>query len=235
MRLLLALVTFVTLLLRAPAPARADADSALAWGFLAGEVSTAGIFALNFGSKSWPNHGLALVFNSAPLVVGPGVAYAAHRADLNPRPAYAIHGASMLGFDLFLLGTLIDGRSDRDGVRAGTTAWTLATMGMAGGAAIGATMIDADTAPIFYAAPTGGFVVGGIVGMVVGLIITHDGDRAFQGAVIGAASGMAIGLGASLVHAFTAEDEDEPQAKAEGSADSARTTEPIMFTIGGAF
>ncbi len=42
----------------------------------------------------------------------------------------------MLGFDLFLVGTLIDGRSDRDGVRAGTAAWTLGGLGMLAGAAM---------------------------------------------------------------------------------------------------
>ena len=230
-RLLLALVTLVAVLSRS-APARADTESGFAWGFLAGELSTAGIFALNFGVQSWPNHGPALIANMAPMVIGPAVAYGAHRAELNPRPAYAIQGASMLGFDMFLVGMLIDGRSQRDGVRAGTTAWTLATMGVAAGAGIGASLIDEASSKVFYIAPTAGFVVGGFLGMVGTLVVTHDGDKTFQGAIWGAAGGIALGLGASLIYAFTVEDEDEPQAKGPGSAGA---SEPIIFSVGGAF
>ena len=53
-----------------------------------------------------------------------------------------------------------------------------------------------------------------------------------EGAIWGAAGGIALGLGASLIYAFTVEDEDEPPARASSSAGA---SEPIIFSVGGAF
>ena len=230
------LLLAATLITVTPSSAHADADGAVAWGILAAEINTAGVFALNFGVKGWPNSGPALILNMTPMVVGPGAAYAAHKAGLNPEPALAIHGASLVGFDLMLVGMLIDGRNERDGLRLGPTAWTLGALGAAAGGYAGATQFEGDAGRVFLIAPIGGFVVGGIVGMVGTLIATLDGTKAFKGAVIGAASGITLGVAASLIYALAYQDDDE-QAAAAGAPATQRDKRdaPIMFSFGGAF
>jgi hypothetical protein len=205
MRLLHALViaTAAAVLGAAPSRARADSEGALAWGFLAGEASTAGVFALNFGVRGWPNKGPALALNFTPMVLGPGIGAAAHYGGLDPRPAYAIHGAGAMGFDLFLVGGLIDGRSDRDGFRVGTAAWTLGAVGAGFGAWIGASEIDnADEGAAFYVAPIGGFVAGGLVIGGISALVTRDSNKAMRGFIMGAAIGLSAGLAGSTVFAF---------------------------------
>jgi len=208
--LLVSLLTVAVLLGSASDRAHAEPkDGALAWGLLSTELSTAGIFALNFGVKGWPNKGPALALNMSPIVIGIGAGVAAHYADIDARPAYAIHGATALGFDMFLLGMLIDGRNESDGLKVGTAAWTLGTLGMAAGGWIGATQVDSggDEALVFFVAPMGGFLVGGFVGTIVGLF--KRGQPAFKGAVVGATTGLAIGLAASIVYAITHDGDDQ--------------------------
>jgi len=223
------------------APGRAHAEKstegALAWGLLTTEASTAGVFALNFGVRGWPNHGPALALNFAPMVLGPGAGFGAYYAELDPRPAYAIHGAGAMGFDLFLVGGLIDGRADKDGFRVGTAAWTLGAAGAAFGAWIGASEIDnADEGAAFYAAPAGGFVVGGLIIGGISALVTHDSDKAMRGFIMGAAIGLALGLGGSTVYAFL------DRSGTRGDSASARVApgfsaadQKIVLSLGGAF
>jgi len=220
----------------APSRARADSEQVLAWGLLATEASTAGVFTLNFGVRGWPNKGPALALNFAPMVIGPGVGAAAHFADLDPRPAYAIHGAGAMGFDLFLVGGLFDGRNDRDGFRVGPAAWTLGTVGTAFGAWIGATEIDnADEGAAFYAAPIGGFVVGGFVIGGMSALISRNNDKAMRGFIMGAAIGLSLGLAGSTVYAFLDESgtRDEPSKRTAPRVGFARVTN--LLSLAGSF
>ncbi|MBE7450988.1 MAG: hypothetical protein HS111_19475 [Kofleriaceae bacterium] len=113
------------------APARADTRGALIWGGTALELSTLGVFALNFGTDLVPNHGPGMIINFTPMVIAPAVGYGARNAD--PALPLAIHGAGWMGVDLFLLGTLIDGRGERDRMRVGAVAWTLGAVGAVAG------------------------------------------------------------------------------------------------------
>ncbi len=212
-----------------PSRAHADEDSALAWGYLAGELSTAGIFYLNFGTKSWPNKGPALALNMSPILIGIGSAFAAHKAELDPTPAYAIHGATSLGFNMYMLGMLIDGRNERDGLKSGPLAWTLGGLGMAGGAWIGATQIDGDSAPAYFVAPTGGFLVGGFIGLVTGLFRRKD---PFHNAVWGATIGLAAGIAGSVIYAATRDDDPSSQPR---TLDGRRKPKPAVFSWSGVF
>ncbi|MCP4447181.1 MAG: hypothetical protein GY811_17805 [Myxococcales bacterium] len=116
-------------LLAAPSQAMADDDSGLAWGTLAGEASIAGVLALNFLVDDWPTDGPAFALNFAPMVLIPAAGDPAHLTGLDPRPAYAMHGASMVGLNLFMVGSMIDGRNAKDGLRAGPVAVTLGAIG----------------------------------------------------------------------------------------------------------
>ena len=113
---LLPAVTAVAVCAATVAPVAADTeprlDRGLAWGGLTLEASMAGVFAINFGTRLVPNHGPGLLFNFTPMVLAPGVGWLMR--DVDADPAYALHGAAWAGFDLFLLGALIDGRHDRD-------------------------------------------------------------------------------------------------------------------------
>lgn len=113
------------------APARADTRGAMIWGGTALELSTLGVFALNFGTDLVPNHGPGMIINFTPMVIAPAVGYGARNAD--PALPLAIHGAGWMGVDLFLLGTLIDGRGERDRMRVGAVAWTLGAVGAVAG------------------------------------------------------------------------------------------------------
>ncbi len=224
-------------LVATPGRAEADAETGLAWGLLTTEASTAGVFALNFGVRGWPSHGPALALNFAPMLLGPGAGIGAHYAGLDPRPAYAIHGAGAMGFDLFLVGALIDGRADKDGLRVGTAAWTLGAAGAAFGAWVGASEIDnADEGAAFYAAPIGGFVVGGFVIGGIAALVTHDSDKALRGFALGAAIGLGLGLGGSTIYAFLdrsgTRDEESNARLAPGSSAS---NAPVLFSFGGSF
>lgn len=216
-------------------PARASEEGALAYGFLAGELSMAGVFALNFGVDGWPNEGPAFALNFAPMVIGPGAGLAAHFLDLDPRPAYAMHGATVVGFDLFMMGLLIDGRGEQDGIRVGPTAWTLGAVGAAAGAVLGATQIgDKTEGSAFYAAPLAGFAGGGIVIGGLAALATKDSNKAFQRVVMGATGGLTLGIVGSLI--FATSDGKEPRRSPRKSHPAVTATpETVMFSYGGIF
>lgn len=194
----------------AAAPARAEPPSeALAWGVATGELAVAGVLALNFGTD-YPTHGPALIVNFAPLVLAGGAAWGAHATDLDPRPALALHGGAWFGLELFMLGALIDGRDEPFGLRAGTVAWTLGAIGTLAGGVLGATAVDdADRAKVWLGAPGAGFLAGGLVlGGVLVLASGLDGGQAPGRFAVGAAAGLAIGLGAATYYALRDDGDD---------------------------
>lgn len=207
-------------------------ESAIVWGGTALELSMAGVFVLNFGTDLVPNHGPGMIINFTPMVIGPAVGYGARHAD--PTPALAIHGASWLGLDMFLLGTLIDGRADRHRMKVGTAALTLGAVGALAGGYLGATRIDpGDETSLFMGAPPLGFAAGGIfLGGLYVLIGGIDGDKAPSQFATGAVAGLTLGLGASLVYGM--KDRRDP-----GTATLAPRIEPgrdrILVSFGGSF
>lgn len=199
------LAAAVLAILAAASPAHADQtpSAAMAWGVTTGELATAGVFYLNFGTDLIPNHGPALAFNFTPMVLAPGVAYLARNAD--PRPALAIHGAGWLGLDLFLLGTLIDGRAETHRMKIGPAALGLAGAGALVGGYYAYTRVDTRRdAGAALLAPGAGFAAGGLVlGGIYVLAAGLDGDKAPSQFATGAIAGLSIGLGVATYVAHT--------------------------------
>lgn len=229
-------IASTTALAAAVAPAAAETagkhESAIAWGGTALELSTAGVFLLNFGTDLVPNHGPGMIINFTPMVIGPAVGYGARNAD--PTPALAVHGGGWLGLDLFLVGTLIDGRADRHRMKVGTAALTLGAVGALAGGYLAATRIDPGSeTSLFMGAPPLGFAAGGVfLGGLYVLIGGIDGDKAASQFATGAVAGLTLGLGAATIYAM--KDRRDP-----GVAALAPRIEPsrdqIVFSVGGAF
>lgn len=225
----------VATLAASAAPAEAapsKSESAIVWGGTALELSMAGVFALNFGTDLVPNHGPGMIINFTPMVIAPAVGWGARHAD--PTPALAVHGASWLGLDLFLVGTLIDGRADRHRMKIGTASLTLGAIGALAGGYLAATRVDpGDETSLFMGAPPLGFAAGGIfLGGLYVLIGGIDGDKAPSQFATGAVAGLTLGLGAAAI--YGAKDR-----RPEGTAQLAPRIEPardqIVFSVGGSF
>lgn len=233
------LLACIACLAAAPAPAAADEPSTAAvHGTLALEATMFGVAALNFGTGLIPNHGPGLMLNMAPLVLGPLAAYGAYKADLDPTPALAIHGAGWLGLDLFMLGALLDGRDESWGLRAGPMAWTLGALGAIAGGVLGATAVDdSDEAIAWMAAPPAGFVAGGLVlGGILVLAGGVDGHDAPGQLTTGALIGTTIGLGVAGVLAYREAGGTEPSsAVARLGTRIDPSPGRVMFSFGGAF
>lgn len=238
---LTSLAAAVTLVAAATADPAAAAPSettenALVWGGTALELSTAAVFLLNFGTDLVPNHGPGLAVNFTPMLIAPAVGFGARHTD--PTPALAVHGASWVGLDLFLLGTLIDGRHERDRMKVGTAALTLGAAGALAGGYLGARRVDrGDETTAFMAAPPAGFVAGGLVlGGIYVLAGGLDGDKAPSQLATGAVAGLSIGLG---VATYLALREDGAAAGATARTLPTPRLEPsrerIVFSVGGAF
>ncbi len=179
-------------------------STAVAHGVLVGELSVAGVFALNFGTDL-ATHNYQLPVNFTLLALGPAAGYGAYRARLDPRPATALHGALWLGADLFLLGALVDGRDRTWQLRDGAVAWTLGGLGLVVGGLAGAIAIrDDDALTAWMVGPPLGFAAGGLVlgGMLV-LGGGVDGDNAIGQLATGAMIGTALGLGFAGMLAYT--------------------------------
>lgn len=232
----LALVAAVVV--AAPSSAIADTETrterGLAWGGLTLEASMAGVFAINFGTRLVPNHGPGLLFNFTPMVLAPGIGWLMR--DVDADPAYAVHGAAWVGFDLFLLGTLIDGRHERDRMKVGKTAWTLGALGAVAGGVLGATRLDdRDEGLRWMVAPPAGFIAGGIgLGTLLVFIGGLDGDKALSQWTTGAAVGLAAGLGFGTYYALRSQDGDAaPRVSTTPSVDPGGRR--FMMSFGGRF
>lgn len=189
-------------------PAAADrhdrGDSALVHGVFVGELATAGVFALNFGTDL-PDRSYQLPVNFTPAVLGPAAAYGAYRAELDPRPVMTIHGALWGATDLFLLGALLDGRERSWQLRAGPIAWTLGGLGALAGGLAGATaMRDSDARLAWMVGPPAGFAAGGLVlGGILVVVGGADGDNAMGQLATGAIIGTTLGLAVAGALAYT--------------------------------
>ncbi len=234
------LATACALLAAVPSPAAAETpDGAIAWGGTALELSMAGVFYLNFGTDLVPNHGPGMIVNFTPIVIAPAIGWAQRNAD--PTPALVVHGAAWYGLDAFLIGTLIDGRADRDRMRIGTTALALGAVGTVAGGLVAAREVDrGDETSAFMAAAPLGFAAGGLVlGGLYVLIGGIDGDKAPSQFATGAAAGLALGLAASTVYCVTHEPGDAGSGAAQAASKLSPRVEPgpqrVMFSVGGSF
>ncbi len=193
------LVLAASVLVSMPVAAEPDrATSTVAYGITTLELSTAGVFGLAFGTQ-YKMEGPRMLIATAPLVLAGAAGYGAYALDADPRPALAVHGAGWLGLDLFMLGSLIEGRDKAFGLRAGPLAWTLGGIGAVAGGLVGWFGPDGsrETAA-WLSAPAGGFLAGGLVlGGVLVLAGGLDGDKAPGQFTTGALAGLTIGLGAA--------------------------------------
>lgn len=238
----LALAAAAAAVLAGPSRAAAaprEPNAGIAYGVTAGELAVAGVFYLNFGTRLVPNHGPGMIVNAMPVLIGPAAGWGLRHGDASP--ALAVHGGGWLGLDMFLLGSLIDGRQERGRMKVGPAAITMGALGAIGGAYVSYRHLDTDrkastalvAAPLGFAA--GGIVLGGIYVLAGGL----DGDKAPSQFATGAIAGLTIGLGVAAYTAFAD----------EGGGDTARTrrlaghlapnveTGPRRFivSVGGAF
>ncbi|HVV86143.1 MAG TPA: hypothetical protein VHE35_23965 [Kofleriaceae bacterium] len=192
----------------------------IAYGGLTLEAAVAGTFYLNFSDLAdHMSEGTRLTLGTGGMVLLPiGAGYLAHRLDLEPRPALAIHGAFALGAEGFLIGALVDGRDEAWGVRAGRTSWTLGAIGAAAGAVIGGSDVDGrDEAAAWFVAPVAGFVVGGLgIGGVLAIAGGFDDDHLPGQLVTGATIGLAIGAGAATVLAVRGVGDTSPARRVAG-------------------
>jgi hypothetical protein len=232
------LLTIAVLLLSSVSTAAAErsekTENALVWGGTALELSMAGVFALNFGTKLVPNHGPGMIINFTPMVIGPAVGFGARHTD--PTPALAIHGASWVGLNLFMLGTLIDGRDDRHRMKIGPAAITLGAAGALAGGYLGAARVDrGDETSVFMLAPAAGFAAGGIaIGGMLVLIGGIDGDKAPSQFATGAVAGLTIGLAAATYVALRS-DNTTDSTLALPTPTISPSHERILVSLGGSF
>jgi hypothetical protein len=184
-------------------PAHAEVtkvDKTVAWGAATAELATVGFVALRFGAEVIPDGAPAYVGNFAPVVLGAGAALAAHRWDLDGRPAYAVHGAIWGGTGMFLLGAAIEGRKERSGLDAGGLTYALAAGGVLAGGALGMVGGQADVKTSLLA-PTVGLGVGALGG-IGAVLVSGDvgGDRTARRIIIGLGTGVTAGVvGGALV------------------------------------
>jgi hypothetical protein len=219
-------------------PAAADEPYApAAWGVLVGELATAGVFAANFNDV-WPGEGPALMLNFTPMVLGPAAAFGAYYGGLDARPALSLHGAGWMGLEGFMLGSLIDGRDESWGLRAGKFAWTLGAVGAIAGGVIGATAVDGKTETATWLVPPivgfggGGLVLGGLL-VLIGQI---DGDDAPGQFVTGAVIGLGLGLGAATFLAYRGIGDTSPsRLKPTVTGPALSDNRATIISFGGAF
>jgi hypothetical protein len=198
---LAASVAFALITHATPAHADATADelSPWVWGIAAAELSGTGCVALRL-ADTIPSGGAADALLLAPMVVGLGTGFAAYHWKPDARPALATHGALWSGFDLFLLGTLIDGRDEPGKMRIGTAAWTLGAVGAAAGGFLGATAgYRAPT--VWLMAPAVGFMAGLVTGGV--LVATGDGTGNAQRLAGGLIGGLTVATTAAAIWGYT--------------------------------
>jgi hypothetical protein len=207
-----------------------------AWGLAGMEVSGAAYASLRFGAKVIPDDGFAgLAANVSPALIGAGLGLAADHYDLDGRPALAAHGAVWGGFDGFLIGTVIGGRNEREGLRVGTATWAMTAVGAVAGGVLGGTAGNRWREG-WMALPSVGMLAGVVFG---GVYVIGSGDlyrdRGAQHLTMGIAGGMTAGIVVAAVIGFS-----QPSSAAPGAA-SARTFTPqldrdrVVVSFGGSF
>jgi hypothetical protein len=198
-------------LARADTPGKDEAERRVApWMVLTTELSLGATATCASHTKAHQDLCIGVgVVGMLGLTVGVGLA--ADAWSLDPRVPQAIHGAASVGAELFLMGTLIDGRDQAFGVRAGTAAYVLGAAGVLGGAVLGVRAHGAIPEYVTLGAPLAGLVVGGIlVGLPLALV-TNDSNQADGRMATGAVVVGAFGVGAA-VYLVTHQDEDHAPA-----------------------
>lgn len=196
-------------------PSDSELEDALVWALWTMELGGAGVVwakTHGFDHQDWREAALI----TAPIVAGVGVGLASHLGDWSPSVPLAVHGASWMGLDLFLLGGLLSGDDD-DGFHAGAMAWSLAAIGAAAGGYLGATEVDPGIERQLWMGMQYGGIVGAFGG-VLAVFIAQDFDHATETRVVGwsALVGLTLGLGAGAALAFT-RDEDATSTYVEVS------------------
>ncbi|MBA3464142.1 MAG: hypothetical protein H0T46_29575 [Deltaproteobacteria bacterium] len=190
--------------LAAPAAADEQRSGPMVWGAAGLELGCAGVFAIAFGTDAYESSITAPTLALAPFALGGGMAYLAYRADLGPTGLIIAHGAIWTGLDLFMLGTLIDGRNDRHRMAIGPVAITLGIAGTLGGGYLASRSRTGTSDSVWLGAAPGGFIAGGLV--LGGLLVLAggiDGDHAASQFTTGAVAGLSIGLGAAIYYTLT--------------------------------
>ncbi len=181
MNKLLAVVSFALFcLLASPAaaqddvrPCQGDGSSIVAWSVSGFEFGMAASLALRFTQTIDPetDTGGEAILQLMPWVTGLAGGFSAWCLELDYRPATAIHAALWTGFDMFLLGAIID-RAGTGG-ELGTTTAVLTTVGALAGGVFGATAVgdgnDGSWAWFFGGPPAGAGL--GLVAEVIFLLV----------------------------------------------------------------
>ena len=208
----------------------------LAWGMAGLELGSAGDVALAFTTKihqtSTGTLGLAL----GVFALGGGMAALAYKEDLGATGPIIAHGAAWSGFDLFLIGTLIDGRNERTRMKIGPTAIGLGIGGTIAGGLFASRSRTGTADSIWLGAAPGGFVAGGLaIGGMIVLATGIDGDKAPSQFALGSVIGLSLGVGFAAWYSST----QQPSASSSARTSLVPTVDigagRSMFSYGGVF
>lgn len=217
------------------AAAEDQRSGTVAWGVAGLELGMAADFTLAFTTKVHSSGAATTGLALGVFAVGGGMAALAYEADLGAAGPVIGHGAAWMGLDMFLLGTLIDGRDDRHRMKIGPTSIALGIGGTIAGGLLASRSRTGTADSVWLGAAPGGFLAGGLaLGGLLVLIGGIDGDKAVSQFTIGGIAGLSIGLGAAIWYTQT----QQP------STNSARTAlvpsvdigaGRTIFSYGGAF
>lgn len=222
--------------LAAPAAAEDKRSGTIAWGVAGLEVGMAADFTLAFTTKVHSTSGGTLATALGVMALGGGSALLAYKADLGAAGPVITHGAVWMGADLFILGSLIDGRNERHRLKIGPTSIALGIGGTIAGGLFASRSRTGTADSVWLAAAPGGFIAGGLaIGGMIVLIGGLDGDKAVSQFAIGGIAGLSIGLGAAIWYTTT-----QQPAPSSAARTSLVPTVDIgdgrtMFSYGGSF
>ncbi len=215
-------VGLIAALAASPATAHADANGTIAWGFAGMEYSGATALTLAMRSETRFETGTTLLITAVPFVGAAAGAVGAAMLDVGPRSANAAHGALWGGLVGAAFGSIIDGRGKGDGAAFGKASVASATVGVLGGAAVGAFLPDDRFAGPWMGAPVGG----AFAGIVVGTIAVFASPHARDGRTIMLAGGIGglLGLVGGALGTLAVGPDAEPTPS---------RARPVMFSMGG--
>lgn len=207
-----------------------------AWGVASGEAASAGIIAIAFTTKAAQGPGWA-AYALAPEAVALGVGYLAYREDLPATVPMIVHGGAWLGLDLFMIGSLIDGRHESTRMRIGSGAVTLGLIGTIGGGVLaGLTSRTKDADAMWLAGPPVGFFVGGLMfGGMMFLFGKLDTTKAASQFAWGAVVGATVGLGGAIIYGATHRDAGTGAARIGAMPQIELEPKRLVVSFGGAF
>ena len=207
----------------------------VAWGVAGLELGVAADFALAFTTDVHKSGAATTGLAFGVFALGGGMALLSYKADLGATGPVVVHGAVWAAADLFVLGSLIDGRNERDRLKIGPTAIVLGSAGLISGGIFAYRSRTGTADSIWLGAAPGGFLAGGFaIGGILVLASGLDGDKAVSNFAIGGVAGLTIGLSAAIWYTTT----QQPSRASSRSAllpsvgiGDGRT----MFSYGGTF